>query len=272
MIAAQTTASKPLSVRGVAKTYKSDTGAPIEALCPIDLEIAAGEFLVIVGPSGCGKSTLLNLLAGFSVPSAGEARVGGVEITGPDIDRGMVFQSYALFPWLSVVGNVEFGLERKGVPRRERRAIALRYLQMVGLRDFAERAISELSGGMKQRAAIARTFATEPSIVFMDEPFGALDALTRRFLQRQLLRIWQEHRKTVVFVTHSVPEAITLGDRIVVMTARPGRIKKIMRIEMPHPRDPTSEPFRACESALYAELDEELAKSFALESQSDRID
>jgi NitT/TauT family transport system ATP-binding protein len=261
-----TGASKPLSVRGIAKTYQSRTGEPVEALLPIDLEIGAGEFLVIVGPSGCGKSTLLNMLAGFGEPSRGEARVGDLKIAGPDIDRGMVFQSYALFPWLSVIGNVEFGLERKGVPRRERREIALEHLRLVGLQDFADRGVNELSGGMKQRAAIARAFAPQPSIIFMDEPFGALDALTRRFLQRQLLRIWQHYRKTVVFVTHSVPEAITLADRIVVMTARPGRIRRITAVDLQHPRDSTSDRFRDYERELYAELDEELAKSFAVEA------
>ena len=259
--------SKPLSIRGIAKTYASRTGEPVEALRPIDLEIGAGEFVVIVGPSGCGKSTLLNILAGFGEPSAGEALVGGARISGPDIDRGMVFQSYALFPWLTVVGNVEFGLERKGLQRRERREIAFDYLRMVGLQDFAHRGINELSGGMKQRVAIARAFAPEPSIILMDEPFGALDALTRRFLQKQLLRIWQEHRKTVVFVTHSVPEAITLADSIAVMTARPGRTKTILSVDLAHPRDSTSERFRDYERALYAELDEELAKTLAAESQ-----
>ena len=263
----QTTAAKPLLIRGLAKTYQSDTGEPVEALLPVDLEIAAGEFVVIVGPSGCGKSTFLNLLAGLGEPSAGEARVGNETITGPDIDRGMVFQSYALFPWLSVIGNVEFGLERKGVPRRERRELAMTYLQQVGLNDFADRGINELSGGMKQRVAIARAFATEPSIIFMDEPFGALDALTRRFLQKELLRMWQEHKKTVVFVTHSVPEAITIGDRIVVMTARPGRIKRLIAIDLPHPRDFVSDRFRDYERELYGELDEELARSLAFEAR-----
>jgi len=260
-------AAKPISVRGIAKTYQSKTGAPVEALAPIDLEIAAGEFVVIVGPSGCGKSTLLNMLAGFGEPSSGEARVGGERIEGPDIDRGMVFQSYALFPWRSVIGNVEFGLERKGMTRGERRRTALEYLRMVGLEDFAERAINELSGGMKQRVAIARAFAPQPSIILMDEPFGALDALTRRFLQQQLLRIWQQFRRTAVFVTHSVPEAIMLADRIVVMTARPGRIKKITAVDLPHPRESTSERFRDYERELYAELDEELARSFAVEAR-----
>ena len=260
-------ASKPLSVRGIAKTYQSKTGEPVEALLPIDLEIAAGEFVVIVGPSGCGKSTLLNILAGFGEPSSGEARVSDVRITGPDIDRGMVFQSYALFPWLSVIGNVQFGLERKGVPKRERREAAMEYVRLVGLQDFADRGVNELSGGMKQRAAIARAFAPEPSIIFMDEPFGALDALTRRFLQGQLLRIWQEHRKTVVFVTHSVPEAIMLADRIVVMTARPGQIKKITSVDMPHPRETVSDRFRDYERELFDELDEELVRSFSVEAR-----
>jgi ABC-type nitrate/sulfonate/bicarbonate transport system ATPase subunit len=260
-------ASKPLSVRSIAKTYQSKTGEAVEALQPMELEIAAGEFLVIVGPSGCGKSTLLNMLAGFGEPSSGEAWVGDTKITGPSIDRGMVFQSYALFPWLSVIGNVEFGLERKGVPRRERRETAMEYLRMVGLQDFAGRGINELSGGMKQRVAIARAFAPQPSIIFMDEPFGALDALTRRVLQQQLLCIWQQHKKTAVFVTHSVPEAITLADRIVVMTARPGRIRKITAVALPHPRESTSERFRDYERELYAELDEELARSFAVEAK-----
>lgn len=261
-------AGKPISVRGYAKTYQSDTGEPVEALKPVDLEIAAGEFLVIVGPSGCGKSTLLNMLAGFGQPSAGEAWVGGERITGPDIDRGMVFQNYALFPWLSVINNVEFGLESKGIAKSERHEIAMRYLTMVGLKDFHRRGINELSGGMKQRVAIARAFATDPSIIFMDEPFGALDALTRRFLQKQLLQIWQEHRKTVVFITHSVPEAIMLADRIVVMTARPGRIRKIIMVNLAHPRELTADRFRDLERELYAELDEELARSLDVETGS----
>lgn len=260
--------AKPLSMRRLAKHYATADGRVIEALLPVDLDIAPGEFLVIVGPSGCGKSTLLSILAGLTPPSTGEARVGDALVQGPDIDRGMVFQDYALFPWLDVVGNVEFGLERKGVPRRERRQVAMRYLDMVGLADFANKRPRELSGGMKQRVAIARAFATEPSIIFMDEPFGALDALTRRHLQHELLRIWQQHRKTVVFVTHSVVEAIYLADRIVLMTARPGRIKTTLRVELAHPRDPTSEEFRAIERRIYEDLDEELAKSFKMEGRT----
>jgi ABC-type nitrate/sulfonate/bicarbonate transport system ATPase subunit len=259
--------AKPLTLRGLAKNYASADGRVIEALLPVDLDISSGEFLVVVGPSGCGKSTMLNILAGLAEPSAGEARVGDVPVRGPDIDRGMVFQDYALFPWLDVIGNVEFGLERKGYKRRERREIAMRHLEMVGLAEFAHKRPRELSGGMKQRVAIARTFATEPSIIFMDEPFGALDALTRRHLQHELLRIWQEYRKTVVFITHSVVEAIYLADRIVLMTARPGRIKSVLKVELPHPRDPTTDEFRSLERRVYADLDEELAKSFRMEGR-----
>ncbi len=261
-------AGKPISIDGVAKTYTSRSGAAVEALKPLSLSIPAGEFLVIVGPSGCGKSTLLYMLAGFSAPTAGRILVEGDAISGPDIDRGMVFQSYALFPWLSVIGNVEFGLERKGIARGERRRIAMEYLQLVGLQEFADKQVNELSGGMKQRVALVRAFATNPSVIFMDEPFGALDALTRRFLQKELLRIWQEHRKTIVFITHSVPEAVALGDRVVVMTARPGRIKCVIPIDLPHPRDPTADDFRDIERRIFGELDEELAKTFADEGRA----
>jgi len=261
-------AGKPIRIDRVTKIYESRSGAPVEALRPFDLEIAAGEFLVLVGPSGCGKSTLLYMMAGFSAPTSGTIRIAHESFTGPDIDRGMVFQSYALFPWLTVRGNVEFGLERKGIAKRDRKRIAMDYLQLVGLQDFADKHISELSGGMKQRVAIARAFATEPSVIFMDEPFGALDALTRRFLQRELLRIWREHRRTVVFVTHSVPEAVFLADRIIVMTARPGEMKSEIRVDLPHPRDTTSDGFRDVERLIYADLDEELAKTFALEGRA----
>ncbi len=267
MNALSPTTGKPLTLRGLAKHYTGADGRTVEALLPTDLDIAPGEFLVVVGPSGCGKSTMLNILAGLTPPSSGEARVGDVVVQGPDIDRGMVFQDYALFPWLDVRGNVEFGLERKGLPRRRRREVAMRYLDMVGLAEFADKRPRELSGGMKQRVAIARAFATEPSIIFMDEPFGALDALTRRHLQHELLRIWQEHRKTVVFITHSVVEAIYLADRVVLMTARPGRIKSVLDIDLPHQRDPTSDEFRALERRIYADLDEELAKSFRMEGR-----
>ncbi len=257
--------TKSISIRNIGVTFKSEASDAVEALCPIDLEIPAGEFVALVGPSGCGKSTLLNVLAGFIPPSVGTALVGDDKISKPDIDHGMVFQDYALFPWLNVLDNVAFGLERQGVGRDEREARALENLDLVGLKDFAGKRVHELSGGMKQRVAIARVFATDPSIILMDEPFGALDALTRRFLQHQLLAIWQRNRKTVVFVTHSVQEAVYLASRAIVMTARPGRIKLDQKIELAHPRDFSAADFRAYEKLIYDQLDEELAKTFNLE-------
>jgi NitT/TauT family transport system ATP-binding protein len=252
----------PLSTHRLNKTYYSDSGAMVIALEDISLTIETGEFVVIVGPSGCGKSTLLNILAGLEPATSGDIFAYNKPITQPDIERSMVFQNYALFPWLSVRGNVEFGLERRGISRQLRREIAENYLNLVGLTDFADKRIHELSGGMKQRVAIARAFALDPQVILMDEPFGALDALTRRFLQGELLRIWRTNRKTIVFITHSVPEAIYLATRIVVMTARPGRIKTQVIPDLPHPRETTSEAFRELEHDLYLALDEELARGF----------
>jgi NitT/TauT family transport system ATP-binding protein len=260
--------SKSLHIRNLAKIYDTASGERVYALDPTTLDIDPGEFVTLVGPSGCGKSTLLNIVAGFVEPTTGKSLAGDEDITRPDIDRGMVFQDYALFPWLNVINNVSFGLERKGVPKQERNEIAMDYLKTVGLQDFATKQTDELSGGMKQRVAIARAFATEPSVILMDEPFGALDALTRRFLQQQLLKIWQEHKRTIMFVTHSVQEAVYLSDRIVVMTARPGRIKTIIPINMSHPRDFKTDEFRDYERRVYDELDEELAKTFDLETDN----
>ena len=257
--------TKGISILQVGVTFNADSDDPVEALQPMDLEIEPGEFIALVGPSGCGKSTLLNVLAGFIKPSTGKALVGNEVVVKPDIDHGVVFQDYALFPWLNVIDNVAFGLERQGIGKTERLRRAQENLDMVGLTDFSTKRVHELSGGMKQRVAIARVFATDPSIILMDEPFGALDALTRRFLQHQLLEIWQRNRKTVLFITHSVQEAIYLADRVVVMTARPGRIKLDMKIELEHPRDFTSDSFRAYEKTIYDQLDEELAKTFQLE-------
>lgn len=261
----QTTNTKGISINRIGVVFNPESDDPVEALRPVELEIEPGEFIALVGPSGCGKSTLLNVLAGFITPTVGSAKVGDEPITKPDIDHGMVFQDYALFPWLNVIDNVAFSLERMGVGKAERHARALETLEMVGLKDFATKRTNELSGGMKQRVAIARVFTTDPSIILMDEPFGALDALTRRFLQNQLLEIWQRNRKTVVFVTHSVQEAIYLASRVVVMTARPGRIKLDQQISLPYPRDFSSAPFREIEKVIYDQLDEELAKTFKLE-------
>jgi len=249
----------------VSKTYHREGVGDVEALRPVELNIGEGEFVSLIGPSGCGKSTLLNMVAGFEKPSAGSIIVNQNKIHGPDIDRGVVFQDYALFPWLTVLDNVAFGLKSQNIPKNERIRIAREYLSLVGLEDFANKLPSELSGGMKQRVGLARAFATNPSIILMDEPFGALDALTRRFLQEELLRIWRKHRKTVILVTHSVQEAIVLSTRVVVMTARPGRIKSDCRIEMDYPRKPGSDTFRAYEDQIFAQLDEELAKSYGLE-------
>jgi ABC-type nitrate/sulfonate/bicarbonate transport system ATPase subunit len=263
-----TETGKPLRIDSLTKIYETRSGERVEALGPISIEVQASEFLVIVGPTGCGKSTLLQILAGFLEPTDGKVLVGGEPITGPSIDRSMVFQSYALFPWLSVLENVEFGLRRKEIPRLRRREIALHHLRLVGLQEFANKGIDELSGGMKQRVAIARAFAVDPSIMLMDEPFGALDALTRRLLQRELLRVWREQQRTVVFITHSVEEAIFLADRILVMSSRPGRIKAEWKVDAPRPRDVTSEELRQLERQIYSLLDEELAKSFGSEVQA----
>lgn len=256
------TIGKSLQISGLSKTYETRNGEPLEALGPISIEVEAGEFFVIVGPSGCGKTTLLHILAGFLKPSAGHILVGDEPIAGPSIDRSVVFQSYALFPWLSVIENVEFGLRAKRISRDQQKEIALRQLRLVGLESFASKRIDELSGGMKQRVAIARAFAVEPSILLMDEPFGALDALTRRVLQRELLRVWQEQRRTVVFITHSVSEALYLADRISLMSARPGQIKSEWQVVASRPRDVTAKSLVTLEREIYAQLDTELETSF----------
>ena len=256
--------SKSIEVSNLSMTFRSDDGTSVNALAPTNLEIEPGQFVAIVGPSGCGKSTLLNILAGFLKPTEGQASIGNEAISGPSIDHGVVFQDYALFHWLTVLENVAFGLKSQRLGRSERNEIAMHFLDVVSLRDFAGKRPRELSGGMKQRVAIARTFATNPSVILMDEPFGALDALTRRFLQQQLLKIWSESRKTVLFITHSVQEAVFLADRIIVMTARPGRVKSDFLVEMDHPRDFSSDAFRRIEKVVFDSLDEELAKTFGL--------
>jgi NitT/TauT family transport system ATP-binding protein len=206
------------------------------ALSDISLSIADGAFVSILGPSGCGKSTLLYIVGGFVRPSDGVARVKGKVITGPGPDRGPVFQEFALFPWKNVLGNVMYGLRQQGVKKAEAEAQSRKLLEMVGLKGYEHFYPKELSGGMKQRVAIARTLAYHPSVLLMDEPFGALDAHTRTRLQNDLLNIWERDRKTVLFVTHSVEEAVFLSDKVVVMTRSPGRIKEVVDIDLPRPR------------------------------------
>ncbi|HET6855829.1 MAG TPA: ABC transporter ATP-binding protein [Streptomyces sp.] len=213
--------------KGRSRTQKS---GEFTALDSIDLEIAAGEFVVLVGPSGCGKSTLLDLLGGLTRPTGGRILLDGAPITGPGLDRGIVFQQYALLPWRTALGNVEFGLEATGISRRQRTARAREFLELVGLSGFEDRHPHELSGGMRQRVAIARSLAYDPDVLLMDEPFGALDAQTRESLQDELVRIWQRTGKTIVFITHGIDEAVYLGQRVAVMTSRPGRIKQIVPI------------------------------------------
>jgi NitT/TauT family transport system ATP-binding protein len=217
---------KEFSVRG------NGGGAPqsFTALEDITLDVHAGEFLALVGPSGCGKSTLLDLLGGLALPTSGRILLDGRPITGPARDRGIVFQQYALFPWRTAMQNVEFGLDIAGLKSRERRDRARHYLDLVGLAAFADRYPHELSGGMKQRVAIARSLAYDPEVLLMDEPFAALDAQTRETLQGELLRIWRATGKTIVFITHGIDEAIVLGQRVAIMTSRPGRIKQIIDV------------------------------------------
>ena len=225
-----------LHVDNVCLRFPKPGGGEFSALENVSLEVRDQEFAVIVGPSGCGKSSLLYLTAGLHTPSDGEIRVADQLVTGPGADRGMVFQGYTLFPWLTVAENIEFGLKRKRMPAPERKELVDHYLNEVGLTGFADNHPSQLSGGMKQRVAIARALANDPKILLMDEPFGALDSQTRLQMQQLLLRVWEHSKKTVVFVTHDIDEAILLGERVFVMGSKPGRIQKILDVDIPHPR------------------------------------
>ena len=223
---------------GVKKAFPGQGAAPVVALDGIDLAIERDEFVSVVGPSGCGKSTLLYLLGGFLELSGGKILVDGKPVVEPSPERGIVFQHFALFPWKTVMGNVEFGLAERGIGREERRATAQRYIDMVKLTGFEDTFPNRLSGGMQQRVALARTLACNPDVLLMDEPFGALDAQTRYVLQQELLDIWRQQKKTVMFITHDVREAVILAERVVVMTARPGRIKAILNTKF-DPEDRT---------------------------------
>jgi NitT/TauT family transport system ATP-binding protein len=223
--------------RNVTVTFRPPNRQPVRALQGFDIDVTEGEFLSIVGPSGCGKSTFLNIMLGLLRPETGDLRMRDKRISGPGTDRAMVFQEFGLLPWRTVQDNVELGLELKRLPLAERHAISRRLIAMVGLAGFEAHYPHELSGGMKQRVGIARALATDPDVLLMDEPFAALDAQTRDIMQAELLRIWQQARKTVLFVTHQIDEAIFLSDRVIVMTQRPGRTKRIFIVELPRPRD-----------------------------------
>lgn len=254
-------ASSPqVIIEDVSKVFSSG-GREVVALKGITLSIDNGEFVAILGPSGCGKSTLLNAVAGFSLPTSGRLVANGAEVTLPGTDRGMVFQEYALFPWMTVADNVAFGLKIRKLPRREIRERVDALLGKLQLLDFRDRFPKDLSGGMKQRVAIARVLALDSPMMLMDEPFGALDALTRRNMQDELLRIWMEFRKTIIFVTHSIEESIYLADRVVVMTYRPGTIKRIVTVELVRPRDATSSGFVELQKELTDLVMEEQMRS-----------
>ena len=229
-------AAPRLQVDKVSLRYKKPDGGTFTALEEVSFDVPDQQFAVLVGPSGCGKSSLLYLTAGLNEPTSGEIYVGGQQVQGPGADRGMVFQSYTLFPWLTVRQNVEFGLKRRGMPAAQRKDIVDYYVNEVGLSNFADNYAKQLSGGMMQRVAIARALANDPQILLMDEPFGALDSQTRLQMQQLLLRVWGHSKKTVLFVTHDIDEAILLGDRVYVMGARPGRIKQILDVPIERPR------------------------------------
>jgi ABC-type nitrate/sulfonate/bicarbonate transport system ATPase subunit len=227
-----------IAIRGCAKSFPADGASTIPVIASLDLTIANGEFVCLLGPSGCGKTTLLRILAGLERPDTESVTIDGRPVTGPGSDRGMVFQDFALLPWADVLTNIAFGLELRGVPLRERLTVAAALVEAVGLTGFDRHFPHQLSGGMQQRVGLARALAVEPAILLMDEPFGALDSQTRRGLQDDLLRLHHERRKTVVFVTHSVDEAVRLGDRVVVLSPRPMRIEEIVAIDLPRPRPP----------------------------------
>jgi NitT/TauT family transport system ATP-binding protein len=251
-------------VRGLCKQFTDiSRHERIVALDGIDLEIGDDEFLTVLGPSGCGKTTLLNIVAGFDHASDGTVQLDGEAVLKPGPDRGVVFQEYALFPWLTVAQNIEFGLRERGVAKAERQARVREQILSVGLSGFERRYPQELSGGMRQRVALARVLVNDPKILLMDEPFAALDAQTRTIMQQELLRVWSAARRTAIFITHNIEEALLLGDRVVVMTARPGRIKEIVTVNLIRPRDVTSVEFNETRRRITLLLESEVQATFA---------
>jgi NitT/TauT family transport system ATP-binding protein len=253
-----------LRIEQISRTFPPRAGhLPTRALEPTDLVVGDNDFVTILGPSGCGKSTLLRIIAGLDRPTSGRVTIDGREVTGPGADRGMVFQSYTLFPWLTVRENIAFGLRERGLPQAERRKIADAFIHRIGLTGFENHWPKQLSGGMQQRTAIARALANDPKILLLDEPFGALDNQTRALMQELLLGIWERDQKTVLFVTHDIEEAIFLGSRVMVMSARPGRIKAEIAIDLAHPRSykiKTTPEFVALKERLVEEIRTEALK------------
>jgi NitT/TauT family transport system ATP-binding protein len=250
-----------LEVIGLRKSYARD-GRTLPVLDLGHLSVADGEIVTVVGPSGCGKSTLLHILGGFIPAEAGAIRVHGREVVGPGPDRGMVFQEFSLFPWRTVSGNVGWGLEVRGAPTAERRAVVDRYLELTGLSEFSDHLPGELSGGMKQRVALARVLAFDPEVLLMDEPFGSLDAQTREAMQEELIRIWERTGKTIFFVTHDIDEAVYLGDRVLVLSARPARVREEVAVALPRPRGVVarkSTAFLECRNHIWDLIREEKA-------------
>jgi NitT/TauT family transport system ATP-binding protein len=251
-----------LRVSKVSKTFGGATAGGTVALQATDLDVAENDFITILGPSGCGKSTLLRMVAGLDTPTSGSITLDGRAVTGPGADRGMVFQSYTLFPWLTVIQNVCFGLREKGLPLPEQQNIARAFLLKVGLKDFESHFPKQLSGGMQQRTALARALANNPRILLMDEPFGALDHQTRELMQELLQGIWEAERKTILFVTHDIDEAIFMGTRVVVMSARPGRIKCDLPVAIGHPRH-----YSVKTTPLFTQLKSQLTEEIRVEVQ-----
>ena len=240
-----------VAIRGLGMTFTTPDKR-VEVLRGIDLEVKEGEFVCVLGPSGCGKSTLLNVVAGFLRPSEGEVRIDGELVTAPNPRRIFVFQERGVFPWLTVEGNIGFGLWRLG--EAERRERVAHYVALVGLQGFERAYPQELSGGMKQRVEVARAFAVDPDVLYLDEPFGALDSITRLQMRRELLRIWEREKKTVLFVTHDIEESVQLADRVVVMTARPGRVQRIVEVGIEHPRDLSDPRYIARRDEIFGEI------------------
>ena len=256
-----------IEIERVSKIFATTDGQPTWAFQDVSLDVAADEMVCVVGPSGCGKTTLLNLIAGFIEPTDGEIRLDGEPIRQPGPDRGVVFQEYALFAWLTARRNIEFGLRMRGLPKAERHRRADEYLKLIGLERAGERYPHELSGGMRQRIAVARALVNEPRVLLMDEPFAAVDAMTRAALQSELLRIWQKLKLAVFFITHNVEEAIFLSQRIVLMSPHPGQVQEIIRVDLPYPRDRGSTEF----GALYARITAALHSQRSDTSQEDTV-